>query len=132
MHRCWTVEARRTVNNLAGVNHSLLVSWRFLWHNDQILAHVLLHVGNQGLLPSSFIKYQEEKANQFMYQATIPTFMLEELQLEDSTKYNIQLVQQLFNVEKEFAYKRLIQYFNRKQDMLNWHTYNTINLVHVL
>lgn len=94
--------------------------WQEFCHE---LCHVLHHVGNQCNLPESFITYQEMKANHFMLHASVPTFMLEELQLHDATPYNVALVQQLFNVEKEIAFKRLDNYLLRKLDMLNRNTY---------
>lgn len=91
--------------------------WQHYLHE---LAHVLLHTGNQKLLPESFVKYQEEKANQFMLHAAVPTLMLHKLKLTDCTRSNIHLVQQIFNVDEELAKKRLTQYISRKYSMLNW------------
>ena len=71
------------------------------------LTHVLMHVGCQSKLPKLFIEYQENKANQFMYHAAVPTFMLENLQVNDLTETTVQLVQLLFHVDREFAYHRL-------------------------
>ncbi len=58
-----------------------------------------------------FREYQENKANNFMYHACVPSFMLDEIELSDLT---VEYVQQNFNVEYDFAFKRMEQYFNRK------------------
>lgn len=94
------------------------------------LSHVLMHVGSQRKLPKLFIEYQEIKANQFMYQAAMPTFMLEELKVSDLTEPTLQIVQQLFNVDRDFAYNRLKHYLNRKLDILNWNMFMENILVH--
>lgn len=78
------------------------------------LAHVLLHAGNQNNITESFRKYQEHKANHFMYHACVPTFMLDTLNIQDYTYNTILMVQNLFNVEHDFATKRLEQYINNK------------------
>lgn len=78
------------------------------------LAHVLLHAGNQNNITESFRKYQEHKANHFMYHACVPTFMLDTLNIKDYTYNTILMVQNLFNVEYVFATKRLEQYINNK------------------
>lgn len=88
--------------------------WQDFCHE---LAHILLHTGNQGRLSPLFIEYQENKANSFMYHAAIPTFMLDQL-----TTVNVAGIQQLFNVEYDFAVKRLDQYINNKYSILNWNT----------
>lgn len=61
-----------------------------------------------------FHEYQEHKANNFMYHACIPTFMLDELQLHDRTPKTVSRLQDLFNVEYDFALKRLSQYYNKQ------------------
>lgn len=94
------------------------------------LTHVLMHVGSQRKLPKLFIEYQEIKANQFMYQAAMPTFMLEEIQVSDLTEPTVQFVRQLFNVDRDFAYSRLTHYLNRKRDILNWNMFMEKILVH--
>lgn len=78
------------------------------------LAHVLFHVGNQRKIPDSYRIYQEHKANHFMYHAWIPTFLLYNLNINNYTYRTILLVQELFNVEYNFALKRLEQYISNK------------------
>lgn len=85
--------------------------WQEFCHE---LAHVLLHTGDQFYMSPLFREYQEHKANNFMYHACIPTFMLEELQVYDYTKKTVLKIQELFNVEYEFALRRLKQYYNKQ------------------
>lgn len=42
-----------------------------------------------------FHEYQEHKANNFMYHACIPTFMLDELQLHDRTPKTVSRLQDI-------------------------------------
>lgn len=93
--------------------------WQDFCHE---LAHVLLHTGIQTKIPQMYVEYQEHKANQFMYHAAIPTFMLDNLNINDCTLENVRLVQQLFHVEEAFAIKRLNQYIQRRQSILNWNS----------
>ncbi|MGE6601481.1 ImmA/IrrE family metallo-endopeptidase [Lysinibacillus fusiformis] len=86
--------------------------WQDFCHE---LAHILLHSGHQGHMSPLFREYQENKANNFMYHACIPSFMLEELEQSDTSALTVQHVQQLFNVEYDFAAKRLEQYTCNKQ-----------------
>lgn len=85
--------------------------WQEFCHE---LAHVLLHTGDQFYMSPLFREYQENKANNFMYHACMPTFMLEELQLVDCTPQTVMKLQELFNVEYNFALKRLKQYYNKQ------------------
>lgn len=82
--------------------------WQDFCHE---LAHVLLHTGHQGRMSSLFHEYQENKANNFMYHACVPSFMLDDIEPSNLT---VEYVQQQFNVEYDFAFKRLKQYFSKK------------------
>lgn len=93
--------------------------WQEFCHD---LTHVLLHTGRQRKLPNLFVEYQEHKANRFMYHAAVPTFMLDDLNIYDCTIQDIRLVQQLFQVEEDFARKRLNQYIQNKHSILNWNS----------
>lgn len=86
--------------------------WQDFCHE---LAHVLLHSGHQGCMSPLFREYQENKANNFMNHACIPSFMLDELEQSDANAFTVQHVQQLFNVEYDFVVKRLEQYISNKQ-----------------
>lgn len=92
--------------------------WQDFCHE---LAHVLLHTGDQFYMYPLFREYQEYKANNFMYHACVPSFMLEEL---EPTELTVENVQWLFNVEYDFAFKRLEQYRSKKLLMLNWNRQN--------
>lgn len=45
------------------------------------LCHLLRHAGNQATLPSPFVQYQEEDAELFVLYASLPFFMIKELNL---------------------------------------------------
>ncbi|MGE7947948.1 ImmA/IrrE family metallo-endopeptidase [Lysinibacillus sp. NPDC093688] len=98
--------------------------WQEFCHE---LAHVLLHTGDQFDMSPLFREYQERKANSFMYHACMPTFMLDELKLCDCTANTVLKLQELFNVEYEFALKRLTQYYN-KLIMQKWHNMSLLNV----
>ncbi len=81
------------------------------------LCHVLQHEGYQLNMIAEYIRYQEIKADNFMYNFCVPTFMLEEYQI--ANYYNIEdgvsIIANDFNVTEEFARKRLIQLRNKIQ-----------------
>ncbi|UDK97179.1 ImmA/IrrE family metallo-endopeptidase [Lysinibacillus sphaericus] len=93
--------------------------WQDFCHE---LAHVLLHTGDQFFMYPLFREYQEYKANNFMYHACMPTFMLDELQLYDYLPQTVLKLQELFNVEYEFAMKRLTQYLNKRSYVPHWNS----------
>lgn len=92
---------------LLNENLSPQQQWQDFCHE---LCHVLFHAGNQSKIPASFREYQEAKANIFMYHAAIPTFMLDQLHIYNFDIMTVYEVQKLFNVEYEFAVKRLQHY----------------------
>ena len=98
--------------------------WQDFCHE---LSHVLLHIGDQFHMYPLFREYQEYKANNFMYQACIPTFMLEALSIHNHTAQTIMQVMQIFNVEYDFAYRRLTQY-NNKHIMQRLHNMACLNM----
>lgn len=83
--------------------------WQEFGHE---LGHGTLHSGNQAKSHPLFREYQEWKANNFMYHACVPTFMLNKIVLPSNKKKAIFLIQKIFNVEYLFAEKRLEQYLN--------------------
>lgn len=91
--------------------------WQDFCHE---LNHVLQHTGNQNYMLRSWVDYQEKKANTFMYHACMPTFMLDEIVKSDPS-LTIKDLQLIFNVEYDFAVKRLTQYFNNK-NMPKWNS----------
>ena len=83
------------------------------------LCHVLTHTGDQIIMPSLFREYQEFKANNFMYHACIPTFMLDKLNIYDLNAVTVSKIQQLFKVEYDFAKIRMENYLNQKYHVLH-------------
>ncbi|WP_064468238.1 ImmA/IrrE family metallo-endopeptidase [Lederbergia galactosidilytica] len=81
------------------------------------LCHVLQHEGYQLNMINDFIRYQEIKADNFMYNFCVPTFMLDEYEI--ANYYNIEdgisIVAKDFNVTESFARKRLIQLRDKVQ-----------------
>ncbi|MBD7944753.1 ImmA/IrrE family metallo-endopeptidase [Psychrobacillus sp. Sa2BUA9] len=100
-----------TVGNaiLIDIRLSPTAQWQEFGHE---LCHVEWHDGNQRVLPSSFLEYQEWKASNFAYHACVPTFMLDRMNLPSSEVKAIFVVQETFNVDYEFAKKRLNQYLS--------------------
>ncbi|WP_158589669.1 MULTISPECIES: ImmA/IrrE family metallo-endopeptidase [Clostridia] len=87
-------------------NRSEQEQWQEFGHE---IAHFLWHTGRQEFLPSTFIELQEWQANYFSYHLCIPTFMLQRIKTKITPKY----VMNLFNVEYDFACKRLEMYRNK-------------------
>ncbi|OMC83324.1 ImmA/IrrE family metallo-endopeptidase [Viridibacillus sp. FSL H8-0123] len=81
--------------------------WQDFTHE---LCHVLLHCGDQMHLHPLFLEYQEHKAQNFAFHAAIPTFMLDELYEIHKYRLSVWMIQEVFNVEENFAKKRLFQY----------------------
>ncbi|ARJ21865.1 hypothetical protein B7492_11725 [Bacillus mycoides] len=74
------------------------------------LCHILLHSGNQLLMPKMFLDYQEAKAKNFELHFCIPTFMLRNLSPSYLTTY---FIAEIFNVSLHFAEKRLLLFENQ-------------------
>ncbi|UPW82367.1 ImmA/IrrE family metallo-endopeptidase [Lysinibacillus sp. Ag94] len=83
--------------------------WQEFCHE---LGHVLSHSGNQTKTHYLFREYQEWKANNFAFQACVPTFMLNNINLPKNKKEAIITICILFKVDYEFAKKRLDHYLN--------------------
>ncbi|WP_042472892.1 ImmA/IrrE family metallo-endopeptidase [Bacillus ndiopicus] len=98
-------------------NQSLEKAWQDFAHE---LCHILLNTGDQFNMPPLFQKYQEFKANNFMYHACVTTFLLEQMQVYDYTPKSVVHVQHLFNEVYELAEKRLIQYTNKNFNSPYW------------
>ena len=110
-------------NNMSVIFIDNRISSEKQWQEfNHELCHVLIHTGDQLIMPPLFREYQEFKANNFMYHACVPTFMLEELNICDSTAVTISWIQKLFNVEHEFAKTRLENYLNQKYYVPHWNT----------
>ena len=74
------------------------------------LCHILLHSGNQLLMPKMFLDYQEAKAKNFELHFCIPNFMLRSLLPSHLTAH---FIAETFNVSPQFAEKRLLRYENQ-------------------
>ncbi|UUI41138.1 ImmA/IrrE family metallo-endopeptidase [Oceanobacillus oncorhynchi] len=83
------------------------------------ICHYLRHCGNQLNMHQLFIDLQEYQADYFAYHFCVPTFMLEDLKVNcvaDIMKH--------FNVDCEFALRRLEMYENKQIDYSpNYATY---------
>ncbi|GGN64602.1 ImmA/IrrE family metallo-endopeptidase [Oceanobacillus indicireducens] len=79
--------------------------WRLFAHE---LCHYLRHYGNQLLMHKLFIDLQEYQANYFTYHFCVPTFMLDQLK-----EVTVDVIMNLFNVEHEFAFRRLEMYHSK-------------------
>lgn len=79
--------------------------WQEFGHE---IKHVFYDVGRQEFLPNTYVYFQECKADHFAYHFCIPTFML--INVNDLSVCNIM---NLFNVEYDFALKRLEMYQNK-------------------
>lgn len=88
--------------------------WQDFGHE---LCHALIHEGNQNVMPSNFRLYQEWKAENFSQHFCIPTFMLERIKFSSDEAKTIYLIQETFNVDYEFAKKRLNQYILNLQSI---------------
>lgn len=86
--------------------------WQTFGHE---IGHVLMHVGNQLYMPPPFREYQEWKANIFMYHFCVPTFMLDQIDLPINQYEAVSLIAHTFNVEYEFARKRLEKLFLKRR-----------------
>jgi len=83
------------------------------------LCHVLLHTGDQMQMSPLFREFQEFKATNFTYHASVPTFMLEKMVFPDSEAKAVNMIQETFHVEYSFAKKRLDQYLRNRVVSLN-------------
>ncbi len=89
-------------NEIILKQESLEKQWQMFGHE---ICHHLRHVGNQLNMPKLFVDYQEYQADYFAYHFCVPTFMLQ--QLKEVTVYD---VMRLFNVEYDFALRRIEMY----------------------
>ncbi|WP_248930126.1 ImmA/IrrE family metallo-endopeptidase [Paenibacillus hamazuiensis] len=71
------------------------------------LCHILLHAGNQLVMPIDFIRLQEAKADQFAMHLCVPTFMLLALELPEHKTEAAASIASIFRVRPAFALRRL-------------------------
>lgn len=86
--------------------------WQHFGHE---LCHALWHSGNQLGISPTFREYQEWKAIGFAYHMCVPTFMLEEMNLNTGYYTAIYQIQRTFNVDADFAKKRLDRYLSAEK-----------------
>lgn len=82
------------------------------------LCHLLRHSGNQLVLPDTFIKYQEEEAEQFKNYALMPFYMIERLVLPADYRQVVQYLSLVFSVSINRAKKRFDQIKRREFEEL--------------
>ncbi|HLS10432.1 ImmA/IrrE family metallo-endopeptidase [Lentibacillus sp.] len=87
--------------------------WQLFGHE---VGHYLIHVGNHYFMHYLFRDLQEWQANLFAYHFCVPTFMLDNLY-----KIIASDIMNLFNVEFEFARKRLEMYERKVIDERLYH-----------
>lgn len=79
--------------------------WQDFGHE---MKHYFFDTGNPLYLNTDYVEFQELKADYFSYHFCVPTFMLQELK-----GVSIYEVMNRFNVEFDFALKRLEMYKNK-------------------
>ncbi|TRM13208.1 ImmA/IrrE family metallo-endopeptidase [Lentibacillus cibarius] len=79
--------------------------WQLFGHE---VGHYLRHCGNHLAMNRLFIDLQEWQANHFAYHFCVPTFML-----QNTDNLSIYTIMNLFNVECDFATRRLEMYQNK-------------------
>lgn len=92
--------------------HSMIIDSRLSpqeqWEDfGHELYHLIRNAGNQLLLPESFVRMQESRADNFALDFCIPTFMLLNMPLTGTRPELIETVAETFNVTPQFAEKRL-------------------------
>ncbi|WP_025027764.1 ImmA/IrrE family metallo-endopeptidase [Caldalkalibacillus mannanilyticus] len=80
--------------------------WQDFGHE---LCHLIRQAGVQTYMPESILYFQETKADHFMYEFCVPSFMLIDCSLPDQRTAALQYVAETFNVTKKFAELRLKQ-----------------------
>lgn len=92
-------------NNIIIKKSSKQREWQKFGHE---IAHFLRHVGSHLSIHYLFRDLQEYQAKHFSYHFCVPTFMLQKLK-----EVSVNVIMQLFNVEEEFAVRRLEMYKNK-------------------
>lgn len=89
--------------------------WQQFGHE---LCHALWHAGNQLRLPLSFRLYQEWTADIFAQHICIPTFMLQRIPFSKYDADNINMIQEKFKTNHDFAAKRYSNYMRRTSEVI--------------
>lgn len=95
----------RLDNEIILSKNSLSAEWMSFGHE---LGHLLRHCGSQLNMNPLFVELQEWQADNFAFHFCVPTFMLEKL-----TCNNVEDIKEIFNVDYDFACKRLEMYKNK-------------------
>jgi Zn-dependent peptidase ImmA (M78 family) len=85
---------------------SVKEQWQEFGHE---LCHLLRQGGNQTKMSIDFLKFQETKAESFMYEFCVPSFMLIKCSFPQQRGEAVQFVSDTFSVTISFADKRLAQ-----------------------
>jgi len=81
------------------------------------LCHAMWHVGSQRNMPLPYLNYQEWKAEGFMLQASVPSFMIEQVIKNADYKYEaVSLISRSFGITEDIAFKRLNQHLSKVQE----------------
>lgn len=89
-------------NNIIITKSTSQKEWQSFGHE---VGHYFKHVGSQASMHHLFIDLQEYQADYFSYHFCVPTFMLQQLKGVD-----VYVIMRLFNVEFDFAMRRLEMY----------------------
>lgn len=100
----------RIGNNIVIKRSNKRREWQEFGHE---VCHYLVHPGNQLKMHFLFRDLQEYQANYFAYHFCVPTFML-----EDVNDLSVYKIMNLFNVEYEFALRRLEMYERKILDAM--------------
>lgn len=93
-------------------NQSKQEQWQDFCHEFK---HYDGHFGNQDdKMPTLFYRFQEDQANYFAYHLAIPTFMLQRIRLPPDLNSEILFISDIFNVEPDFAARRLEMLKNKQ------------------
>lgn len=108
--RYWEYTTRLTEyigNHKMFINATLneQMQWQEFAHE---MCHYSWHNGSQEYLKESYTEYQENKANYFAYHFCAPSFMLEQHNI-----ISVYDIMNLFNVDFEFAIRRLDMHENK-------------------
>lgn len=77
------------------------------------LCHLLLHCGNQMMLPEDFVDLQEEQAGHFQLYAAVPFYMLKAIDLPVTKEKLALFLMQEFRITYRLACRRADQIYRR-------------------
>lgn len=80
------------------------------------LCHLLRHAGNQIILPPPFVQYQEDDAEAFVLYASLPFFMIKQLNLSPDLGQAVKQLSVAFSTSIDMARKRYEQILRREYE----------------